>query len=116
MLDMIVVEGIPGAVLMVRTPDFQFVGASGYAEYGTGYGNGGHFVGYESGVMYFPDTDTTIVYFVNGTGPRLSRVMDDFLDLILEKALSEREKTSQVFVAIPEVSCTMSKFHSGFIT
>jgi D-alanyl-D-alanine carboxypeptidase len=73
--------------------DFYGLGIMEYpSEYGTGYGNGGHFAGYESGVMYFLDTDTTIVYFVNGTGPRLSRVMDDFLDLILEKALSELKK------------------------
>jgi D-alanyl-D-alanine carboxypeptidase len=83
--------------------DFYGLGIMKYpTEYGTGYGNGGHFSGYESGVMYFPDTDTTIIYFVNGTGPRLDRVMNEFFENILEKALSGLEKASQDF--IPELS------------
>ena len=56
-------------------------------EFVTGYGNGGHFIGYESIVIYFPDHDVTIVYFVNGTGPSLDRIMDDFFDCIIQKTL-----------------------------
>lgn len=73
--------------LLPQGDDFYGMGIMKYpTEYGTGYGNRGYFAGYESNVMYFPDDDMKIIYFVNGTGPRLNRVMDDFFDRILEKA------------------------------
>ena len=76
--------------LLPQGDDFYGMGIMKYpSKYSTGYGNGGHFTGYESNVIYFPDDDITIIYFVNGTGPRLNKVMDDFLDRILEKVFSE---------------------------
>lgn len=76
--------------LLPQNNEFYGLGIMKYpTEFGTGYGNGGHFIGYESLVMYFPDHAVTVVYFVNGTGVSLDRVMDNLLDRIIKKTLSE---------------------------
>jgi D-alanyl-D-alanine carboxypeptidase len=75
--------------LLPEGDDFYGLGILKYpTAYGTAYGNGGHFIGYESGVMYFPDHGVTIVYFVNSTGPRSNRIVDDFLDRLLKKVMN----------------------------
>lgn len=81
------------AELLPGEEDFYGLGIMKYpTEYGIGYGNGGRFCGYESQMIYFPDHDVVIVYFVNGTGSSLERITDDFFNRILEKIFSERGK------------------------
>jgi len=99
--------------LLPQNDEFYGLGIMKYpTEYGTGYGNGGHFIGYESSVIYFSDHDVTIVYFVNGTGPHLERVMDDFLDRILKKTFSELKEfnTFQITLQPPRYSCPQIRY------
>lgn len=77
--------------LLPKGEDFYGLGIMKYpTEYGTGYGNGGRFCGYESSMIYFPHHDVTIVYFANGTGGRLDRILDDLLDGVLKKIFSKK--------------------------
>ncbi len=80
--------------------DFYGLGIMKYpTEYGTGYGNGGRFCGYESGMIYFPSHFVTIVYFANSTGGRVDRILDDLFDRILKKTFSKRGQVD--FLAEP---------------
>ena len=99
--------------LLPQNDEFYGLGIMKYpTEYGTGYGNGGHFIGYESSVIYFSDHDVTIVYFANGTGPHLDRVMDDLLDRILKKTFSELKEfnTFQITLLPPRYSCPQIRY------
>ncbi len=89
--------------LLPEGDDFYGLGIMKYpTEYCTGYGNGGTFCGYESAMMYFPDQGVTIVYFVNGTGPRLDRAVETFFNRILQKTFSPSKKIDLTFAEAAE--------------
>lgn len=98
--------------LLPKNEDFYGLGIMKYpTEYGTGYGNGGRFCGYESGMIYFPSHFVTIVYFANSTGGRLDRVLDDLFDRILKKAFSKKGQVD--FLAEPFRTARIGDMNTG---